>query len=139
MRVPRILSLFLVTAAVGIVAGCGGDDDETTTPATTPTETEAAGGGQTVEMTEYEFVPNDLTVKQGDAITADNTGTTTHNLTIEQGPDPEQASEEIAATPDVNAGDSGEITVDTDPGEYALVCTISNHRELGMVGTINVE
>jgi plastocyanin len=142
MRHLRVLSLLLVIAAVGIAAGCGGDDDdeEAAAPTETATETEAAGdGGQTVEMTEFEFEPNELSASQGDTITAENTGSTVHNLTIEEGPDPEKASTELAATPDVDADQSGEVTVDVDPGEYALVCTIANHRELGMVGTIKVE
>ena len=140
MRVGRILSLLLVIAAVGVAAGCGGDDDDDESAATTTTTTEAGGGGgQTVEMTEFEFEPNDLTASQGDTITAENTGSTVHNLTIEEGPDPEKATTEIAATPDVDAGQSGEVTVDVDPGEYSIVCTIANHRELGMVGTIKVE
>jgi plastocyanin len=142
---PRLLlSLLLVLAAFGVAAGCGGDDDDDETGAGTTTTTDAAGGGggggaQTVDMTEFEFEPNDLTASQGDSITAENTGSTVHNLTIEEGSDPEQASKELAATPDVNAGDSGDVTVDVDPGEYSIVCTISNHRELGMIGTIKVE
>ncbi|MGH2962894.1 MAG: cupredoxin domain-containing protein [Solirubrobacterales bacterium] len=144
MRSLRILPLLLVIAAVGIVAGCGGDDDdgEMTAAETTATETETGGGGggaQTVGMTEFEFEPNDLTASQGDKITAENTGSAVHNLTIEEGSDPEQASTEVAATPDVDAGDSGEVTVDADPGEYSIVCTISNHRELGMIGTLKLE
>jgi plastocyanin len=141
MRFARILPLLLVIAAVGVAAGCGGDDDDDETAATTATTTEAGGGGggQTVEMTEFEFEPNDLTASQGDPITAENTGSTVHNLTIEEGTDPEKASTEIAATPDVDAGQSGELTVDVDPGEYSIVCTIANHRELGMIGTIRVE
>jgi plastocyanin len=142
MRLLRILPLVLVIAAVGIAAGCGGDDDDDDdAAATTETATEAAGGGggQMVEMTEFEFDPNDLTASQGDTITAENTGSTVHNLTIEEGPDPEKPTKELAATPDVDAGQSGELTVDAEPGEHALVCTIANHRELGMVGTIQVE
>ncbi|MGH2989135.1 MAG: cupredoxin domain-containing protein [Solirubrobacterales bacterium] len=144
MRSLRILPLLLVIAAVGVVAGCGGDDDdgEMTAAETTATETETGGGGggaQTVGMTEFEFEPNDLTASQGDKITAENTGSAVHNLTIEEGSDPEQASTEVAATPDVDAGDSGEVTVDADPGEYSIVCTISNHRELGMIGTLKLE
>jgi plastocyanin len=139
---PRpILSLLLVLAAFGVAAGCGGDDDDDTSAGTTTT-TEAAGGGggaQTVDMTEFEFEPNDLTATQGDSITAENTGSTVHNLTIEEGSDPEQASKELTGTPDVAAGDSADLTVDVDPGEYSIVCTISNHRELGMIGTIKVE
>jgi len=141
MRHLRILSLLLVIVAAGIAAGCGGgDDEETTTPATTATETEAAGGGgQTVGMAEYEFTPNDLTATQGDAVTAENDGKIEHNLTIEEGPDPEKASKELTATPNVQPGDSTELTVDVDPGDYSIVCTISGHRELGMIGTIKVE
>jgi plastocyanin len=133
--------MLLVIVAVGVAAGCGGDDDDDETAATTATTTEAGGGGggQTVEMTEFEFEPNDLTASQGDTITAENTGSTVHNLTIEEGSDPEQASTEVAATPDVDAGQSGELTVDADPGEYSIVCTIANHRELGMIGTIRIE
>jgi plastocyanin len=133
--------MLLVIVAVGVAAGCGGDDDDDETAATTATTTEAGGGGggQTVEMTEFEFEPNDLTASQGDTITAENTGSTVHNLTIEEGSDPEKASTEIAATPDVDAGQSGELTVDVDPGEYSIVCTIANHRELGMIGTIRVK
>jgi plastocyanin len=141
MRRLRILPLLLVIAVVGIIAGCGGDDDdeEAAAPAETATETEAAGGGQTVDMTEYEFGPNDLTVSQGESITAETTGNIEHNLTIEEGPDPEKPSKELAATPDVQPGDSAELTVDLDPGEYALVCTVPGHREQGMIGTIKVE
>jgi plastocyanin len=141
VRLRNILPMLLVIVAVGVAAGCGGDDDDDETAATTATTTEAGGGGggQTVEMTEFEFEPNDLTASQGDTITAENTGSTVHNLTIEEGSDPEQASTEVAATPDVDAGQSGELTVDADPGEYSIVCTIANHRELGMIGTIRIE
>jgi plastocyanin len=140
VRFLRILPLVLVLAAAGVAAGCGGDDDDDESAATTTTTTEAGGGGgQTVEMTEFEFEPNDLTASQGDTITAENTGSTVHNLTIEEGSDPEQASTELAATPDVDAGQSGELNVDVDRGEYSIVCTIANHRELGMIGTIKVE
>ncbi|MGH2988370.1 MAG: plastocyanin/azurin family copper-binding protein [Solirubrobacterales bacterium] len=140
MRRLRMLSLLLAIAVVGIAAGCGGDDDEeAAAPAETATETEAAGGGQTVDMTEYEFGPNDVTVSQDETITAETTGNIAHNLAIEEGPDPNKPSNELAATPDVQPGDSAELTVDLDPGEYALVCTVPGHREQGMIGTIKVE
>jgi plastocyanin len=139
MRRPCILALLLALAALAIAAGCGGGDDEDEDTAATTTTEVGGGGAQTVTMTEFEFDPNDLTASQGDKITADNTRSSVHNLTIEEGPDPEQASKELAGTPDVSAGDSAELTVDVDPGEYSIVCTIGNHRELGMVGTIKVE
>jgi plastocyanin len=136
-----MLSLLLVVAVVGITAGCGGDDDdeEAAAPPETATETEAAAGGQTVDMIEFAFEPKDLTVRQGETITAETTGGTVHNLTIEEGPDPTKPSKELAATPDVQPGDSAELTVDVEPGEYALVCTVPGHREQGMIGTIKVK
>jgi plastocyanin len=143
MRLLRVLPLILAIAVATTAAGCGGDDDDDggTTAATTQETTAGGGGGgaQTVAMTEFEFEPNDLSVKAGDTLTADNTGSTVHNLTIEEGSDPEQASKELAATPDVSAGDSADLKVDVDSGEYSIVCTIGNHRELGMVGTIRVK
>ena len=78
-------------------------------------------------------------MNQGETIVAETTGGTVHNLTIEEGPDPEKPSRELAATPDVQPGDSAELTVDLDPGAYALVCTVPGHREQGMTGTINVK
>jgi plastocyanin len=139
MRTSRLLPVLLAVAALGLAAGCGGDDDEDTA-ATTGTETTADGGGaQTVGMTEFEFEPNDLTVSRGDTITADNTGNVEHNLTIREGPDPEQESPELAATPDVQSGDSAELTVDVDPGKHSIVCTIAGHAEQGMIGTIDVK
>jgi plastocyanin len=138
MRALRILPLLLVVAAVG--TGCGGDDDDedAAAPAATATETEAAAGGQTVDMIEFAFQPSDLTVMRGETITAETTGSTVHNLTIEEGPDPETPSMELAATPDLQPGDSAELSVDIQPGTYALVCTVPGHREQGMIGTIEV-
>ena len=140
MRSLRVLPLVLVIAVVATAVGCGGDDDDDDgeTPAATTQET-TEGGAQTVSMTEFEFDPNDLSVAAGDTLTAENTGSTVHNLTIEEGPDPEQASKELAATPDVSAGDNAELKVNVDRGEYSIVCTIGNHRDLGMIGTIKVD
>ncbi len=137
----RFGTILLVAAAIGIPAGCGGDDDDEGTTAATTTEESGGGGGgaTTVGMTEFEFDPNDLTVSQGDTITAQNDGNVEHNLTIREGPDPEQETAELAATPDVQSGDSAELTVDADPGKHSMVCTLPGHAEQGMIGTITVE
>jgi plastocyanin len=138
LRTLRVAVLAVALAAAAIATGCGGgDDDEGTSAATT---TGGGGGGaQTVELTEYEFVPNDLEAGQGDSITADNTGKLEHNLTIEEGTDAEKASKELAATPDIQAGSSANLSVTVDPGKYSIVCTIAGHRELGMIGSIDVK
>ena len=140
MRILRPVSILLVVAAATPIGGCGGDDDDDTA-ATTGTETTAGGdgGATTVGMTEFAFDPNDLTVSQGDTITAQNDGNVEHNLTIREGPDPEQETAELAATPDVESGDSADLTVDADPGKHSMVCTLPGHAEQGMIGTIQVK
>ena len=141
MRKPTI-ALLLALAALGLAAGCGGDDDEETTAATTETTTAAGGGGgggETVSMTEYEFDSNDLSVSQGDTLTVENDGSIEHNLTIEEASDAKKESTELGATPNVARGESADLTVDVDPGQHSIVCTIDDHRGLGMIGTIDVK
>ncbi|HYU61904.1 MAG TPA: plastocyanin/azurin family copper-binding protein [Solirubrobacterales bacterium] len=138
-----VLAVVLSVALIGFGAGCGGDDDEDTTAATTST-TEAAGGGgggatTQVGMTEYSFEPNDLTVNAGDTISLSNDGKIPHNFTIVEGDNPTANSAELAASDDIAPGDSGELVVDVEPGEYSFLCTISGHAEQGMTGTITVK
>jgi plastocyanin len=139
MRILLPVSMLLVVAAA-LIGGCGGDDDDDDAAATTGAETTAGGdSATTVGMTEFEFDPNDLTVSQGDTITAQNDGNVEHNLTIREGPDPEQETAELAATPAVQSGDSADLTVDIDPGKHSMVCTLPGHAEQGMIGTITVK
>jgi plastocyanin len=137
MRVVRILAVVAIAATFGLAAGCGGDDDdddEAAAPEATAPEEEAAGGGgaATVGMTEYAFDPADLTAAQGDTLTATNDGELPHNYTIE-------ANGDEVTTGDIDPGSSGEVTVDVDPGDYDVICTIPGHAEQGMTGTITVE
>jgi len=139
LRNLRVGQLLPALGAAAIAVGCGGgDDDDATTAATTTGGGGGGGGAETVELTEYEFTPNDLKVSQGDTITADNGGDIEHNLTIEQGTDAETASKELQGTPDIQSGDSANLDVTVKPGRYSIVCTIAGHRELGMIGTISV-
>lgn len=144
MRVKSVfgvLAVVLSVALVGFAAGCGDDDEESSDSAATTTETAAdtGGGATSVGMTEYEFTPNDLSVAAGDALTLTNDGQITHNLTIVEGTDPTGGGAELAASDDIAGGDSGDLTVDTEPGDYSFLCTIPGHAEDGMVGTITVE
>jgi plastocyanin len=94
----------------------------------------AAGEAATeVGMDEYSFDPADAVVATGDIVTAVNDGQTVHNLTVLDG------DEELGATEDVDPGQSGELEVDFDPGDYEMICTIPGHADLGMDGTFTVE
>jgi plastocyanin len=145
MKPVRIASVLIIAVALLLVAGCGGDDDgNSDTTNTTSTAPAAGGNGEaggttTVSMDEYAFDPDSLSVKKGDTITVKNDGNIGHNLTIEQGPDPKKKSKKLAGTSTFLGGKSEDLTVDLNPGKYAMACTVSGHRELGMTGTVTVK
>jgi plastocyanin len=129
----------LVLLLSGGLAACGGDDGEREEGTRAPaTDTQPAGGSETVELDEFRFSPERLTVKAGATITAKNVGAIAHNLTIERGPDASKPSEVLAATSTFAGGENDTVTVDLPPGRYALVCTVGDHREQGMTGTLTV-
>src|SRR5918999_3222260 len=105
-------------------------------PDTASSGEQGAAAGETateVGMDEYSFDPADAVAAAGDTVTAVNDGQTVHNLTVLDG------DEELGATEDVDPGQSGELQVDFDPGEYEMICTIPGHADLGMDGTFTVE
>lgn len=152
---------FLTVLAVAIplavfplaLAACGDDDDDEDTTAAAPAETteaetttteeattEAGGGGggagETVEvsLTDFAIDPPNPTVPAGTVTFAvANDGATVHNLEIEGN----GVEEELE--PDLQAGDSGELTVDLQPGTYEYYCPIGSHAEMGMEGELTVE
>ena len=96
-------------------------------------EEQAATDAGVVAMSEYAFAPEAVTAKQGDTLTVENEGAVVHNLTVVDG------TEELAATPDVDGGDSADLDVDVEPGTYEMICTIPGHEDLGMAGEFTVE
>ena len=138
-----ITGLLALALALGILAGCGDDDDEGggDTGAATPEATEeAAGGGaggEALTLTAdpggaISWEPTDLTAQAGSVtITLVNESSTPHAIEVE-GSGVEEESETIT-------GSETELTVDLEPGEYALYCPVGNHREQGMDGTLTVE
>jgi plastocyanin len=135
LGIRLLLTVLLALGALALfVTGCGGDDDDDAA-ATEATNTEAAGGGgaTSVSMTEYAFDPSDLTVSMGDVIEVTNDGELPHNLTVEG---------EDLATSDLDPGASEGLEVGPRPlpaGDYEFICTIGDHAEQGMTGTMTVE
>jgi plastocyanin len=137
-------SMVLIAIMIPLVlAACGDDDDDDTAaaPETTAEETtdEAAGSGDgggeslTISETEFALDPANPTVAAGEVtITAVNDGATVHNLEVEG-----NGVEEI--TDDLDPGQSGELTLDLQPGEYEIYCAIGSHAAQGMEGTLTVE
>ncbi len=145
MKPVRIASVLIIAVALLLGAGCGGDDDGSSDTTNTTSTAPAAGGNgdaggtTTVSMDEYSFDPDSLTVSKGAALTVKNDGNIGHNLTIEQGPDPKKKTKKLAGTSTFLGGKSEDLTVDLNPGKYAMACTVSGHRELGMTGTVTVK
>jgi plastocyanin len=142
-RKPRRLTALAALGIAGLsllaFAGCGDDDEEV---ATTPTATEttaptgAAGEAQKIDVseTDYKLDPADPTVKPGTVtFKATNDGEAVHNLEIEG----DGVEEELPQ--DLQPGDSGELTVDLQPGTYEMYCPVANHAELGMEGEVTVK
>ncbi len=134
----------LTTPAVllaAALAGCGGGDDGSSPQTAGGEETapQRPGDAAVVELDEFSLEPAQVTVSRGATITAENVGAVAHNLTIERGPDPSAPSRELAATATFAGGGSDDVEVDLPPGRYALVCTVADHRDRGMVGTLTVE
>ena len=119
------LTLALLALAI---AGCGGDDEETRT-VTTP-----AGANVSVVGKEYSFDPGGIVVRGAGPLTIRlrNEGSLAHNLKVRR------VGEEIGGTPSFPGGESRSARVNLEHGNYEMVCTVGDHEELGMKGTLTV-
>ncbi len=132
---------FVATLFVGLVVLIAGGPEPDTSPdpaAGTAASQPEDGSGQTAVLgssevsvigTEFAFDPDELILAPGATITLDNQGLVIHNMEIEG-----VAGFLIEA----QAGQSASGTIDVDPGEYVIFCSIPGHREAGMEGTLTV-
>lgn len=135
----RIRRLAVILAGMVLaVASCGGDDEGSAATTQSPATSAATGGDGagtvidvdekdfTIELSTMELTPGTYT------FVATNNGQTTHALEIE-GQGVEEETEDIAP------GDSAELTVTLEAGEYELYCPVGNHKDMGMKLDITVE
>ncbi len=125
LAAPVALALVLAPAA-----GCG--DGPTTIDSRT----------LIVRLTEYRLTPQDVRVRPGRLrVVADNRGTLPHNLHVvrEDSEDRERAPDDLGGTPTAQPGDTRRHTFRRlRRGTYLIVCTVANHDDLGMRGTLEV-
>lgn len=126
----RALLTTLLPAAMAIASGCGEEENAAGRTVTT-------GAGEPVEVvgTEYAFDPSTVVVEGGGGpieITLDNQGSLAHNLMVFDG------ESEVGGTSTFQGGESDTAEVDLDPGTYEMICTVSDHEALGMVGELEV-
>ena len=121
---------FTLTLALSSLyeAACG-DDDESGRTVTTP-----ANESLPVVAAEYSFDPSAIKVSGAGRLTLTlrNEGSLAHNLKLFRG------DEEIGGTSTLPAGRSESVLLNIEHGSYRMVCTVGDHEQLGMKGTVVV-
>lgn len=123
------LPLPALAVACALLAGCG-------------------GGSKTVvdrdrvlrlDLDEYRILPARVQVAPGNIhIVAHNVGRLTHNVVVERGGADQSSPQVLQRTPTAHPGQTVSASVVLGPGTYRLVCTISNHENLGQYATLFV-
>lgn len=129
----RLIALFAASAL--LVSGCTtGPEPAPEGPPSTPTvskgseEQQKSGDAVQVVAQDTKFIPQAITVPAGGTITWTNEDSFAHNVTKEDGPGPDFASDTM------QEGDTFTQKFDT-PGTIGYVCTIHPQQ----TGTITVE
>jgi plastocyanin len=134
---PRSLPA-IITALVAL-AGCGGGGDGKSGGGQTK-DTVTVGKNQPIALAakEYSFEPKNVIVKSGTTKPAvvrfvlRNSGSLAHDLHVQKD------GQDLGGTPIFGPGktDSGQATL--SPGTYQFICTVGDHADLGMKGTLTV-
>ena len=85
-----------------------------------------------LSATDFHFTPPTISVDAGTVtFKLTNNGGTSHALEVEGNGVEEE-------TDTIGPGESTELTVDLEEGEYEIYCPVGNHKDMGMVGTLTV-
>lgn len=153
MRVPAI-----VVGVALLVAACGGEkkvittDSTSVAPAAAPAAAPATGATHEVQMvttgpTSFKFVPDNITIKAGDAVVFKGVSGLAHDVAFYPDSIPPGAADVLnkaiadkpqdLATPLIPDGQSVTVSFAGAPvGTYKIYCI--PHMAMGMKGTITV-
>ncbi len=134
-RAPMILLPIILVVSLVAFTSCGSDDDGNEGTKTTATDTSGDMGEMSkVVMSEFKFEPSDVSVKQGSMIDVPNEGSVDHDLKVRK-----KGGDDLGGIDVIPGGKSEMLTVDFEPGEYEMYCSVPGHEESGMVGTFTVK
>lgn len=136
MRALFLLTLSLVAL---VSAACGSATAQPPAPS----------GAISVELTEWRVVVPSTTPQTGSlTVVVKNTGSIAHDLTIlktdlpadkiPQANGKAQEEGKVAATAELNPGQSTSLTVVLQPGNYVFICNELGHYALGMHTAVKV-
>jgi plastocyanin len=119
----------MLAALALAVAGCGGDDQPGRT-VTVP-----SNAAVRVVAKEYSFDPSRIVVRGPGTlrITLENEGSLAHDLKLSRD------GRVVGGTPAFPAGEERSASLTLSRGDYDFVCTVGDHEELGMKGTLSVD
>jgi plastocyanin len=97
--------------------------------------TAPAGGAVRVVAKEYSFDPSTIVLRASGTlrVTLVNEGSLAHNLKVMKD------GEVLGGTESFPPGRTESARVPVERGTYEYVCTVGDHAELGMKGTLKVE
>jgi len=144
---PLVAASIIAAATGALLSACGANSGASGPP---PTPAAPIDGAITVQAFEWGYEPETLVLQRGEQvrIVLDNDGTILHNFKID---DLEADLIESVSTGPLSGGEDqvfvgadqgqqGTLTfVPLQAGEFSFYCTLEQHRQLGMEGTLIVE
>jgi uncharacterized cupredoxin-like copper-binding protein len=128
---PMRRALVLVALLPVLAAGCGGSGggDGGLDLGNTDTAT-SSGADYELFASEFSFAPPFLAIDKPGTYTFSirNDGSLPHNFTIKG----------VGGTADAQPGETKMVELTLKAGNYEIVCTVDDHEEQGMFGTLNV-
>ena len=127
----RALPVLIALAAA--LGGCGDEGSGSKGSVTLD-----SGRPVPVKAHEYGFEPGTITIRAKNTEVAvqfelTNNGSLPHDLHVRKGDD------ELGGTDAIGDGEMASASVSVPPGEYEIYCSIGDHADLGMTGTLKVE